>query len=121
MYKKFHYEANLAKHVLLDKHKYKAERETAVDFAQRNYALALWRSNLQTIQKAQQALVSSESADGPTLDMGWALKTYHPMTQFEDKQKDYLIGKFEEGENLRNLLFLFSKSNYTSFSCKFHF
>ncbi len=106
----FQYEKNLAKHVILGKHKYWNERETAVGFAQKNYALALGRSNLQAIRKAQQALVASVPAEGVTLDMGWALKTSPIVTPFTDKQKTYMIRKFEDGAAKRNFS-IFQLSN----------
>ncbi len=103
--RQFRYEANLARHFILDKHTYANERETAIDFAQRNYEAALGQSNLLTIRRAQESMITSLPTVGPTIEMGWALKTTHPSTPFDDAQKDYLAAKFEEGATRRNCFF----------------
>ncbi len=96
--KKFRKEANLARHVIVGTHSYALLRETAIDFAQNHYADALSRSNLQAISNAQQALLTSFPSEGTSQPRGWALKVSRPVARFNQKQREYLINKFEHGE-----------------------
>ncbi len=100
--KKFQLEGNLNKHISLGKHVYRAERETAIDFVQNNYAAALERSNLQALQKAEQRMLATSPVEKPTLNKGWALKTFRPSGQFHPKQRKFLISKFQRGQETGN-------------------
>ncbi len=95
--KKFQYEGNLVRHIIIGKHKFALERETAIDFVQKNYQKTLSQSNLNSIRKAQQEMVESFPARGPILNRGWALKASRLVTRFNQKQRQYLVYKFEEG------------------------
>lgn len=51
------------------------------------------------IQGTELFPVSSSPSSGPSLPMGWALKYSHARsTRFSSKQKEYLIAKFQIGE-----------------------
>ncbi|MCP3684946.1 MAG: hypothetical protein GY861_19975, partial [bacterium] len=63
--KKFRHEGNLARHLIVGQHKYALERQTAIDFAQKHYQEALINSNLKTIRKAQQSMLSTTLIDEP--------------------------------------------------------
>ncbi len=102
--KKFQLEGNLNKHISFGKHAYRAERETAIDFVQNNYVAALERSNLQALQKAEQRILATSPAEKPTLNKGWALKMFRPSTQFLPKQRNFLISKFQEGQEHGNFI-----------------
>ncbi len=97
--KKFHHEGNLARHVIAGRHKYVMERETAIDFVQNHYEDAMSKSNLQTIRRAQQAMLTSVPTELQTQPQGWALKVACIFTQFKPHQRKYLIDKFEVGES----------------------
>ncbi len=73
------------------------ERETAIDFVQKHYEEALSKSNLQTIRRAQQAMLTSVPTELSTKPQGWALKVACSFTQFKLNQRQYLIEKFELG------------------------
>ncbi len=100
--KKFQLEGNLNRHISFGKHVYRTERETAIDFVQNNYAAALERSNLQALQKAEQRMLSSSPVEKSTLNKGWALKVSRPGTPFPDKQRNFLIKKFQQGQETGN-------------------
>ncbi len=97
--RRFQYEGNLARHVIIGKHKFALERETTVDFVQKNYQESLSRSNLNSIRKAQQEMLESFPATVSGLKRGWALKAARLVTKFTPHQRQYLIDKFEDGRS----------------------
>ncbi len=94
---KFQYEGNLARHIIVGKHKFALERETTIDFVQKNYQASLSQSNLNSIRKAQQELLESFPTTDATLGRGWALKASRLVAKFKPNQRQYLVDKFEEG------------------------
>ena len=85
-------------HIATGKHKYKAERESAMEFVEKNYITTLRTVNLQTIRRAQEQLLEAVETDEPTQPQGWALKSTPATTRFSLEQRKYLAKKFDEGE-----------------------
>ena len=99
--KSYQRHSSLLKHLECGKHKRALEYETILDRAVLGYASRLEEgaSIVPEIQETELSLVSSSQSSGASLPMGWALKSSHARsTRFSTKQKEYLIAKFQIGE-----------------------
>lgn len=100
--KSYQRHSSLQKHLEYGEHKRALEYETLLDRAMLGYASRLEEgaSMVPEIQETELSLVSSSpQSSGPSLPMGWALKHCHSRsTRFSTKQKEYLIAKFQIGE-----------------------
>ena len=100
--KSYQRHSSLQKHLEYGEHKRALEYETLLNRAMLGYASRLEEgaSTVPEIQETELSLVSSSpQPSGPSLPMGWALKHSHARsTRFSTKQKEYLIAKFQIGE-----------------------
>ena len=100
--KSYQRHSSLQKHLEYGEHKRALECETLLDRAVLGYASRLEEGGgrVPEIQETDLSLVSlSPQSSGPSLPMGWALKHSHARsTRFSTKQKEYLIAKFQIGE-----------------------
>lgn len=101
--KSYQRHSSLQKHLEYGEHKRALECETLLDRAVLGYASRLEEgaSMVPEIQETDLSLVSLSppQSSGPSLPMGWALKHSHARsTRFSTKQKEYLIAKFQIGE-----------------------
>ena len=100
--KSYQRHSSLQKHLEYGEHKRALEYETLLDRAVLGYASRLEEgaSMVPEVQETELSLVSSSpQPSGPSPPMGWALKHSHARsTRFSTKQKQYLIAKFQIGE-----------------------
>ena len=100
--KSYQRHSSIQKHLEYGEHKRALEYEMLLDRAVLGYAPRLedGASMVPEIQETELSLVpSSPQSSGPSLPMGWALEHTHARsTRFSTKQKEYLIAKFQIGE-----------------------
>ena len=90
--------SSLQKHLEIGKHKCALERETLFDRAMLGYASRL-EHGASAVPEIHDSELSPSSSSGPSLPMGWALQSSSARrTRFSTKQKDYLIAKFQIGD-----------------------
>jgi len=101
--KAYQLHANLLKHIEIGKHEYQPEQLTLRAAAIRSYKEKSEQLHLTPcIPNLQEALkevweIAPKCTNIAQLPAGWALKTRRQTTIFNKKQRDYLIGKFNEG------------------------
>jgi hypothetical protein len=85
------------KHLDTGKHRYRLERETVIEFMQRNYVPSLQKAHI-TVLEASCAEAIAPSDDEQDILPGWALKTAKRSGQFSPEVRKYLNKKFMVGE-----------------------
>ena len=89
--------SNLERHLSLEKCERVVERYSLLDQAKMQYALLL-EEGVGVIPTLKSALISADEATKTILEEGWALKKNTKAYRFNDKQKTYLLAKFDHGE-----------------------
>ena len=85
----------LQHHILIGDHKFRPDGETMYNKAKQEYARRLQEG----LKENPTVLSNNETEIGQNnLTQGWALKSSKSRTSFNEKQKDFLNGIFQEGE-----------------------
>ena len=97
--KSYQRHSSLQKHLECGRHKYVLEYETLYDRTVLEHASRLEKGPGAVLELRDTE--STPSSSVAALEMGWALKQSRSRNiRFTDKQKDYLIAKFQTGEQM---------------------
>jgi hypothetical protein len=90
--------ANLLRHTMGGKHGKKLEKHSLIDKSKTLFYQNLLTNHTRTTPSLSLSVVSSASHSmTPKLTEGWASQKIKPNTRFNDKQKQFLQDKFDEG------------------------
>ncbi|CAF4127583.1 unnamed protein product, partial [Rotaria magnacalcarata] len=95
---RYRYHANLLRHYTTGKHKMKLEKQSLVDKSKVLFHQSLTTNHLRSTPLMSITVVSPENTSTiSSLNQNWASQKSKPNVRFNDKQKQFLQGKFDEG------------------------
>ncbi|CAF2072455.1 unnamed protein product [Rotaria magnacalcarata] len=95
---RYRYHANLLRHYTTGKHKMKLEKQSFVDKSKVLFHQSLTTNHLRSTPLMSITVVSPENTSTiSSLNQNWASQKSKPNVRFNDKQKQFLQGKFDEG------------------------
>jgi hypothetical protein len=90
--------ANLLRHTMTGKHRLKLEKYSLVDKSKILFHQNLTKTHTRMTPLLSMTVVSSPiDSTAPTLTEGWASQKVKSNIRFNDKQKQFLQDKFDEG------------------------
>jgi hypothetical protein len=95
--KSFQRHSSLENHLDCEKHKYALEHETLYDKAIMMYASKLEHGPTCDVPQISEG-IPVDVVDTPVLKMGWALKSTKEYKRLSEKQKKYLLARYDVGE-----------------------